>query len=135
MEERRAGPRRAVTVPAVEFGVASEELVAAAGVLRSDAGRVSGTEAQWSRAAEQVPGWAVGRARRAAQAFCDTLGAAARDAGIGLHRLGDRVAAAAGEYDSVEQRLVPGPPRQDANRVDSAPPRLMPSGGPPTPSP
>ena len=91
------------------FGVATEELEGSASILRGDADEVGSLTGSLERAGVTADGWVVGRARRAAQAFFDTLARASQDTGTGLRDLGDRVAAGAGAYDGVETGLSAGP--------------------------
>lgn len=90
----------------MQFGVTTEELIGAADQLRVDGESISAHGAQLTNGAEVS--WAVGRAQRSAVAFFELLGTSAASASAGLLELGNRVAAAGGEYDSVEQRLLPG---------------------------
>jgi hypothetical protein len=89
----------------MRFGVATEELQGSASTLRRDADDVGGLRGPLAAAGETTGGWSVGRAHRAAQAFFDAAAQAAGDAETGLRELGNRAAAAAGEYDGVEGRL------------------------------
>lgn len=89
----------------MRFGVATEELEQSATTLRGDADGVGTLPGPLEAAGAGADDWVVGRAQRAAQAFFDTLAQAARGAGSGLRELGNRAAAGAGEYDSVEGRV------------------------------
>lgn len=88
------------------FGVATEELAVSATRLRTDGQRQR--EAGDARHAGATPAsaCAVGRAARAVQAFVDTLDDATRRSATGLTAIGDRLAAAADAYDTVESRLA-----------------------------
>jgi hypothetical protein len=90
----------------VQFGVTTEELSAAAAELRADGAGTSAADP--GCAAGQTSTWSVGRAQRAAAACFELLAETAEAAGTGLVELGDRLGAAAGEYEAVEQRLSPG---------------------------
>ncbi|WP_432564830.1 hypothetical protein [Kineococcus sp. SYSU DK003] len=93
----------------MRLGVTTEELSAAAGVLREDSSSTGGQESGLTEASGSVATWVPGRSARVAQAFFDALADAARQAGDGLQELGNRLGAAAGEYDGVEQRLLREP--------------------------
>jgi uncharacterized protein YukE len=89
----------------MRFGVTTEELQASASTLRGDADVVARLTAPLTAAGEASAGWSVGRARRAGQAFFDTLARASEDAETGLRELGGQVTTAAGEYAELESRL------------------------------
>lgn len=91
----------------MQFGVVTEELAAAAAALRGDGATVVSSEIELMSSGGGVDRWSAGRAHRAAGAFFALLAESARAAGAGLGELGDRLGAAAGEYDSVEQRVLP----------------------------
>jgi predicted trehalose synthase len=93
----------------MQYGVATEELEQSAATLRADADAVGAFLGSLEAAGAGADDWVVGRAQRAARAFFDTLAQAARGADSGLRDLGNRAAAGAGEYDSVEGRLFPRP--------------------------
>jgi hypothetical protein len=93
----------------MQYGVATEELEQSAATLRADAADVGALPGSLEAAGAGADDWVVGRAQRAAQAFFDALAQAARGADSGLRELGNRAAAGAGEYDSVEGRLFARP--------------------------
>jgi hypothetical protein len=92
----------------MQYGVATEELEQSAASARNDAD-VGALPGSLEAAGAGADDWVVGRAQRAAQAFFDALAQAARGADSGLRELGNRAAAGAGEYDSVEGRLFARP--------------------------
>lgn len=93
----------------MQYGVTTEELGAQAAALRTDAAAALGATTGLRAAAQGAGGWGVGRTQRATVAFFDLLHAAASEGGEALRDLGNRLGAAAGEYDTVEERLLRTP--------------------------
>lgn len=93
----------------MRYGVSTGELGVQAAALRADSTTTTAAVAGLREAAQSAGTWSVGRAERATTAFFDLLLTAAADGGVGLRELGNRLGAAAGEYDTVEDRLLSGP--------------------------